>query len=309
MLKMLPIFAVSNFYEGSFIFFICYRLRHFLRKIVVPLQKKYHPMHNYRFFIHLSYKGTQYHGWQLQRNAHTVQAALNSALQQVLGEPVETLGCGRTDAGVHARRFTAHFDTSTPLADAQRLVRRLNSILPPDIACRLIHAVPPGANARFDATSRTYKYFVTLAKSPFSAEYAHCLHYALDVEAMNRAAALLLPATDFTSFAKLHSQTKTNTCSVLCAYWSESKVNSTLTFTITANRFLRNMVRSIVGTLIDVGRGRLTVDDFSRIIDSKERCRSSSSAPAQGLFLWEVEYPQGLVPPEAYFAKIEAASQ
>jgi tRNA pseudouridine38-40 synthase len=153
--------------------------------------------------------------------------------------------------------------------------------------------VPDAANARFDAISRTYKYFVTLVKNPFLTEYAHYVHHPLSVEAMNAAASLLLTTTDFTSFAKLHSDVKTNICTLYEAYWSENKENNTLVFTIRANRFLRNMVRAIVGTLLDVGRGKLSLEELTKVIDSKNRCSASTSAPAHGLFLWEVEYELG----------------
>lgn len=242
-----------------------------------------------KYFIHISYKGTAYHGWQLQKNAHTVQAELNKALQLLLGERVETLGCGRTDTGVHARRFTAHFETLKCVSEPE-FTSKINKILPPDIACRSVQPVPDAANARFDAASRTYKYLVTLVKNPLLTEYACYVRHPLSVAAMNAAARLLLSATDFTSFAKLHSDVKTNVCTLREAYWSENTENNTLVFTITANRFLRNMVRAIVGTLLDVGRGKLTLEEFTKIVDSKNRCSAGSSAPAHGLFLWEVEY-------------------
>ncbi len=243
-----------------------------------------------RYFIHLSYRGTAYHGWQVQDNAHSVQAELNRALALLLGHDVETLGCGRTDTGVHARCFTAHFDARQPIADAQRFLSKINRILPPDISCYGLCAVPTQANARFDATSRTYKYFVSTAKNPFLTEYTHFAHFGLDVEAMNRAAKTLITTTDFTSFAKLHGNAKTNECKVYEARWSLNEENNTLVFTIRANRFLRNMVRAIVGTLMDVGRGKLLEEDFKKIIEKKNRCESSTSAPAKGLFLWEVKY-------------------
>jgi tRNA pseudouridine38-40 synthase len=245
---------------------------------------------SYKYFIHFAYKGTSYHGWQVQRNAHSVQAELNRALALLLGHAVETLGCGRTDTGVHARSFTAHFEAQKPIADVPLFLGKMNRILPPAISCYGLQAVPPEANARFDAKSRTYKYFITFAKNPFLTEFAHYVHFTLDVEAMNKAAKALLTTTDFTSFAKLHGNAKSNDCKVVEAYWSMNKENGTLVFTITANRFLRNMVRAIVGTLLDVGRGKLSLKGFKQIVEMKNRCRSSSSAPAHGLFLWEVRY-------------------
>lgn len=243
----------------------------------------------YRYFIRFAYNGTAYHGWQIQRNAHTVQAELNRALALLLGHAVETLGCGRTDTGVHARRYVAHFDTPKML-DATEIATKLNKMLPPDIAVYSLRAVSPKANARFDATARTYKYFITTAKNPFLTEYAHYVHFMPDIEAMNQAAEILLTVTDFTSFAKLHGNAKTNDCTVTEAYWSVNEENNTTVFTITANRFLRNMVRAIVGTLLDVGRGKLSQQDFRQIIEKKNRCASSTSAPAHGLFLWDVKY-------------------
>ncbi|MDR0566746.1 MAG: tRNA pseudouridine(38-40) synthase TruA, partial [Prevotellaceae bacterium] len=218
-----------------------------------------------KYFIHISYNGAAYHGWQRQKNAHTVQAELNSALQLLLGERVETLGCGRTDAGVHAHRFTAHFETLKRLNE-QKFTPKLNKILPPDIACHSLQPVPDAANARFDAISRTYKYVVTPVKNPFLTDYACYVHHPLNVAAMNAAARLLLGTTDFTSFAKLHSDVKTNICTLYEARWAENKENNTLVFTITANRFLRNMVRAIVGTLLDVGRGKLSLEEFAKIV-------------------------------------------
>lgn len=210
-------------------------------------------------------------------------------MQLLLGEPVATFGCGRTDTGVHAHRFTVHFEAQQCI-NAQKFIQKVNKILPPDIACHAVQPVPDTANARFDAISRTYKYFIAYAKHPFLTEYTFHLHCTLNVEAMNSAARLLTHMADFTSFAKLHGNAKNNLCSVYEAYWSKDEENNLLVFTIKANRFLRNMVRAIVGTLLDVGRDKLSVEDFERIADSKNRCCSSDSAPAHGLFLWEVEY-------------------
>lgn len=210
-------------------------------------------------------------------------------MQLLLGEPVATIGCGRTDAGVHARRFAAHFEAIQHI-DVQKFIARVNKILPPDVACHAVQPVPDTANARFDAISRTYKYFTARAKHPFLSEYACYLRYPLNVEAMNCAARLLTRMDDFTSFAKLHGNAKSNICSVHEACWTEESKNNMLIFTIKANRFLRNMVRAIVGTLLDVGRGKLSVEDFARIADSKDRRCSSASAPAHGLFLWDIEY-------------------
>ncbi|MDR1681697.1 MAG: tRNA pseudouridine(38-40) synthase TruA [Prevotellaceae bacterium] len=243
-----------------------------------------------RYFIHLSYKGTNYHGWQLQANARTVQGALNRALSLLLGEEIMTVGAGRTDAGVHAVRFTAHFDSNryAGLSASRDLVDKLNAMLPGDICIAAICPVADDAHARFDARSRTYKYYIHTRKNPFAAEFSTAIPCALDCEAMNRAAQLLLEYTDFTSFAKLHSQTKTNCCRITKAVWEPTADG--LVFTISADRFLRNMVRAIVGTLIDVGRGKITCDGMRRIIEQKNRNKAGNSAPAKGLFLEAIEY-------------------
>jgi tRNA pseudouridine38-40 synthase len=244
----------------------------------------------YRYFLEFSYNGTRYHGWQLQPNAHTVQAEINRALTLLLGHDVDALGCGRTDTGVHARCYVAHFDTHKAIPDTAAAVAKLNKILPRDIAVYNLRMVNPEAHARFDATSRTYKYFITTAKNPFLQEFATFVHFPLNLKAMNAASALLLQQTDFTSFAKLHSDVADNDCTVTEAYWSVNKENNTIVFTLSANRFLRNLVRAIVGTLLDVGRGKISLNDFKSIIAQKNRCSAGTSAPAHGLFLWEVRY-------------------
>jgi tRNA pseudouridine38-40 synthase len=243
-----------------------------------------------RYFLGFSYKGTRYHGWQAQPNAHTVQAEINRALGLLLGHDVDALGCGRTDTGVHARRYVAHFDTHKTISDAAAAVSKLNKILPHDISVYDLQKVNSEAHARFDATLRTYKYFITTAKNPFLQEFAVFVHYPLNLEDMNAAAALLLQQTDFTSFAKLHSDVTNNDCTVTEAYWSVNEENNTIVFTISSNRFLRNMVRAIVGTLLELGRGKMSLNDFRRIVEQKNRCSAGASAPAHGLFLWEVEY-------------------
>lgn len=245
-----------------------------------------------RYFIYLSYDGAAYHGWQVQPNGLSVQECLERALATLLRRPVPVTGAGRTDAGVHAARMVAHFDADGPL-DAAVLTDKLNRLLPPDIAVQRIRPVRPEAHARFDATARTYHYFVTTAKSPFLRTYRCRLYREPDFDAMNRAAALLPEYTDFTSFSKLHTDVRTNDCRVSLARW-ERVDEDTWRFTIRADRFLRNMVRAIVGTLLDVGRGRLTLEGFRAVIEAKDRCRAGSSAPAEGLFLAEVEYPESI---------------
>jgi len=244
----------------------------------------------YRYFLEFSYNGTRYHGWQLQPNAHTVQAEINRALGLLLGHDVDALGCGRTDTGVHARCYVAHFDSHKAISNIAAAVAKFNKILPHDIAVYHLRKVSPEAHARFDAVSRTYKYFITTAKNPFLQEFAVFVHFSLNLEAMNAAAALLLQQTDFTSFAKLHSDVTNNSCTVTETHWSVNEENNTIVFTISANRFLRNMVRAIVGTLLDVGRGKISLSDFRSIIEQRNRCSAGTSAPAHGLFLWDVKY-------------------
>lgn len=249
----------------------------------------------------LAYNGEKFHGWQSQPNAVSVQQKIEEALSVVLRQSVSITGAGRTDAGVHAREMFAHFDVSEPIPDKSRLILSLNRLLGRDIAIFDIIEVPDDAHARFDATERTYKYFVTYKKTPFL--YPFCWHSpnVLDVSSMNEAAGLLLKENDFSSFAKLHSDSKTNICDVRKAVWEKLKPSESfpfssfmddgICFTISADRFLRNMVRAIVGTLVDVGRGKLSVTAVSEIIKSKNRCAAGTSMPANALFLWEVKYP------------------
>ncbi|MBO4724703.1 MAG: tRNA pseudouridine(38-40) synthase TruA [Bacteroidaceae bacterium] len=245
-----------------------------------------------RYFIYLEFDGSAYSGWQIQPHSPSVQQTLEEALALFLREKVSVTGAGRTDAGVHAAEMIAHFDLETP-QDCAWMQNKLNGILPPDIAVHRIVPVKPDAHARFDAIARTYKYYVTLNKSAFHREYSWYLVNEPDFELMNRAAGLLLETVDFTSFSKLHTDTKTNDCHVTEARWSQLD-DDRWVFTITADRFLRNMVRAIVGTLMEVGRHRLTVDDFRQIIDCKDRCSAGDSAPAQGLFLHKIVYPDNL---------------
>jgi tRNA pseudouridine38-40 synthase len=248
-----------------------------------------------RYFLYLAYDGANYCGWQSQPNAPSVQQCVEEALSLPAGEAVGVTGAGRTDAGVHAHCMVAHFDAPDALLRclpaeqplSRSLAERLNRILPPDIAVFDVRPVPPDAHARFDATSRTYKYYLSPHKDPFSRAYScHFPVSRLDRDAMNEAAAVLLDCNDFTSFAKLHADTRTNLCRVTRADWDEQ-----FTFTITADRFLRNMVRAIVGTLFDVGRRKLTPDDFRHIIQVRQRSAAGTSAPAHALFLHQITYP------------------
>jgi len=243
-----------------------------------------------RYFLELSYNGEGYCGWQIQPNGSTVQQDIEQALSTVLRTDTPIVGAGRTDAGVHARRMYAHFDTARLIEKPEQLLRSLNYMCGKHIAFSRLLPVAPDAHARFDATARTYKYFVTERKSPFLYQLAWLTPYRLDYEAMNEAAKILLSTRDFTSFAKLHTDVKTNICHVTRAEWTHLQPGLWV-FTITADRFLRNMVRAVVGTLVDVGRGRLTVDGFAEIITARNRCSAGASMPGHALYLWDVEYP------------------
>ncbi len=241
-----------------------------------------------RYIIQLAYKGTRYHGWQKQHNALTVQSVLDEKLSLLIGENIETLGCGRTDKGVHATNFYAHFDT-TKLIDGDHIVYKLNHLLPDDIVVFAVQQVDETFNARFDATSRTYEYWITRQQNPFLTEQAWYQYGNLNIEKMNEAAAKLIGKKDFESFSKVHTQVNNFICDVMYAKWEFA--NDKLIFTIQANRFLRNMVRAIVGTLMEVGKGKLTLQDVQDILDSKNRCEAGQSVPAHGLFLTKIVYP------------------
>ncbi len=244
-----------------------------------------------RYFIFLSFRGTAYNGWQIQPGKHTVQGVLTKALSTVLSSQITVTGAGRTDTGVHASFFCAHFDTVRNDLDSDgQLLYNLNGILPDDIAVNRIMKVKPDANARFDAISRTYQYTVTRAKDPFCSDTAWLLYWQLDIGKMNEAAAILLKHNDFTSFCRLHGSNKTNICRVTHAQWDIEA--DKLIFTITADRFLRNMVRAVVGTLIPAGRGKLTLNDFEAILRGKNRGLAGQSAPAHGLSLTAIGYPE-----------------
>lgn len=242
-----------------------------------------------RYFVEIRYLGTHYCGWQRQPNGLSVQQCVEEALSTVWRTDISIVGAGRTDAGVHADQMFAHFDASQPL-DTKTVVRSLNSLLPQDIAVYSVRSVKDDAHARFDALKRRYRYTITRRKDPMLTLTATRCEYQLDIESMNAAAALLMQYTDMTSFSKLHTDVKTNDCVVTEAHW-HYEGEHLLVFHIVANRFLRNMVRAIVGTLLDVGRGRLSVDDFRAVIESRNRSRASTSAPAEGLSLIEIEYP------------------
>jgi tRNA pseudouridine38-40 synthase len=239
-----------------------------------------------RFFIELCYKGTNYHGWQIQPNANSVQAEINKALSTILNVKIEITGAGRTDTGVHAKQMFAHFDYQQHFEPLQ-LVSQLNSFLPKDITIQNIKAVEDNANCRFDALSRTYQYYIIQQKNPFNTT-AYLLYKNLDVDAMNSACKHLLGKQDFSSFSKVNTQTFTNNCNVMSANWEQKE--GELIFTIKADRFLRNMVRAIAGTLLAVGEGKIKPEKVKEIIAKKDRGEAGTSVPAHALFLSSIEY-------------------
>lgn len=239
----------------------------------------------------LSYNGSPYHGWQRQPNAMSVQQTLEEALSTVTQRPMTITGAGRTDTGVHAKEMFAHFDLDEIL-DPKKFLTSLNRLIGKDIAVHDLLKVRNDAHARFDAFSRSYNYYIMLHKDPFWFQFSHRMHYLPDISAMNEAAGILLKTSDFTSFAKLHSDSKTNICNVSEAKWTIDADGNLLKFSITADRFLRNMVRAVVGTLLEVGTGKMNLKAFEDVIIRKDRCAAGMSVPAKGLFLTKVEYPE-----------------
>jgi len=244
-----------------------------------------------RYFLSLSYDGSRYHGWQRQPNGATVQQTLEDAMTMIMRTPVSLTGAGRTDTGVHARRYYAHFDTDRDFSreERDRLAFKLNSFLPSDISIGGIIPVDEKAHARFSALSRTYRYCIARSKDPFRKNFTHYLYGDIDIPLMNTGAELIMDYRDFTSFSKVDTDTMTNDCRIMAAKWETE--GTELVFTITADRFLRNMVRAIVGTLLDLGKGKITPEDVKQIIELKDRSEAGESVPAKGLTLWQVEYP------------------
>lgn len=250
-----------------------------------------------RYSITFSYDGTRYHGWQIQPNGDSVQERLQGALSLLLRDNVSVTGAGRTDAGVHARMMVAHFDTEVQFealsaeepVNCPQLAYKLNKLLPYDIAVQKVERVSDEFHARFSATSRTYHYYIHTVKEPFKRSYSCEIHYPLDYEKMNEAARLLMTYEDFGAFCKAGADVKTTICHVVEARWIQTS-DCCWYFEITANRFLRNMVRAVVGTLIDVGRGRLTLEEFCKVIEGKRRTEAGESMPGHALFLERIEY-------------------
>jgi tRNA pseudouridine38-40 synthase len=240
-----------------------------------------------RYFIKLAYNGTNYHGWQYQPNASSVQETMNKAFSVILNSEINLMGAGRTDTGVHAKEMYAHFDLETPF-DIPNLIHKLNAFLPKDIVIYDVFSVSNEAHTRFDATKRTYEYHINTFKDAFLQEQSWYFHQKLDLDLMNQASKLLFNHTDFQCFSKVNTDVNTFDCSIFEAYWKQE--NEKLIFTISANRFLRNMVRSIVGTLINIGLHKINLNDFESIIESKNRDKAGFSVPAHGLYLTKIEY-------------------
>lgn len=237
--------------------------------------------------MYLAYNGANYCGWQIQPNGLSVQEVIEKSLSTLLRMPITIVGAGRTDAGVHAREMAAHFEAE--VQDVTLLTNKLNRILPKDIVVYKIVRVKEDAHARFDATSRLYRYYLTTEKDPFMYPYKYKVHGSIDVEMMNKCSRILFEYIDFTSFSKLHTDVKTNDCKIIHAQWEQQ--GEDYVFTIQANRFLRNMVRAVVGTLLEAGRGKLDEAGMRRVIEAKDRAVAGLSVPAHALFLEEIEYP------------------
>lgn len=242
-----------------------------------------------RYFINLAYNGTRFCGWQIQPNAVSIQEIIQKELSKILQQSIEIVGAGRTDSGVHAKQYYAHFDIEQPI-DTIDITYKLNRMIGNDIVIYSIFEVPKELHARFSAKTRTYTYTITKKKNPFLQETALYIPYNLDVALMNKASELLFQYSDFTSFSKLHTDVNTNNCAIYRAEWTE--VDDLIIFTITANRFLRNMVRAIVGTMLEIGQSRITIQQFSEIIESKNRQNAGMSIPPQGLCLVDIEYEE-----------------
>ncbi len=245
-----------------------------------------------RYFIYFSYKGAAYVGWQIQPNGISVQEVMQKAFSTILRTEIELVAAGRTDAGVHAKMMVAHVDLELQDMQVSQLINKLNSFLPNDIAITQMVKVQPDAHARFDATSRRYEYHLVCEKNVFLNDYAMRVFRFLDFDMMNKAAETLFEYTDFTSFSKLHTDAKTNNCKIMHAQWTFEK--DRWVFTIEADRFLRNMVRAIVGTLLEVGRGKMNVEEFRKVIEAKNRCNAGVSVPGKGLYLVNVNYPEAV---------------
>ncbi len=245
-----------------------------------------------RYFVELSYRGTRFHGWQYQPNALSIQEVLEKSFSLLLRNDIKLTGAGRTDTGVHARRFFAHFDIDAPIEEPHEVLKRLNSFIDRDIAIHRIYPVAGDLHARFSAISRTYHYSVHLEKNPFISDFSYRLYFRPDFDKMNEAAKILFDYIDFTSFSKLHTDTKTNDCKIFRAEWIQRDLD--YVFVIKADRFLRNMVRAITGTLLEVGKKKMNLEQFRSIVESRDRKNAGMSVPSHGLCLFEIEYPENI---------------
>ncbi|PTM04911.1 MAG: tRNA pseudouridine(38-40) synthase TruA [Bacteroidetes bacterium] len=245
-----------------------------------------------RYFLKLAYLGTHFHGWQIQPNGYTVQEHLNKHLSLLLRKDINVIAAGRTDTGVHAKEMFAHFDWDEGIEDTSTLVQNLNKLLAPDVVINAMFVVKPNIHARFDAIQRSYEYRINRQRSPFNHNLAANIFYPLNLEAMQAASNLLIGKRDFSSFSKSRTQTKTNICDIRQAYWEDR--GAEWVFHISADRFLRNMVRAIVGSLLEVGKGRMCLEDFQKMIEAQDRKKAGQSVPAQGLYLIRVVYPQDI---------------
>jgi tRNA pseudouridine38-40 synthase len=252
-----------------------------------------------RYFLKLAFKGSNYHGWQIQANAISVQSVLDDALSTLLRDEIKSLGAGRTDTGVHAKEFYAHFDTQNVCVCDQNFIGRLNIFLPKDVVVYEIFPVPEKTHARFDAISRTYQYHIHLMKDPFLEGFSSFIYKPLNLSLMEEASHILLNYNDFKCFSKSRTQVKNFICEIKEVEWQQ--IDHQLIFTIKANRFLRNMVRAIVGTLLEVGAGELSIKDFRNVIEKGNRSNAGESVPACGLYLTKIEYPK-----ELFFSPINA---
>lgn len=244
-----------------------------------------------RYFIEVAYKGTKYSGFQVQDNAHSIQATIDHALSTLLRAQIATTGSSRTDAGVHALQNFLHFDTELPLHP--QFLYKTNAILPEDIVLKAVYEVPPDAHARFTALGRAYEYVLYTRKDPFLRDRGYYFPYRVDPQLLEAAAAIVKEYTDFTSFSKRNTQVKTFLCRIEQSYWTAN--GGQMTYNVFANRFLRGMVRGLVGTMLRVGRGRLSLEEFREVIESRDCTRADFAVPPQGLFLMEVRYPEGLL--------------
>jgi len=245
-----------------------------------------------RYFIKLTYKGTKFHGWQYQPNAITIQEELEKVFSLILKDKIKIIGAGRTDAGVHAINYIAHFDVNDVISNISKFIYKINSFLHADIVVHEIFKVKDDIHSRFAPISRTYEYRLYSEKNPFLKDTSYYVRFKLDYELMNKAAKYLFDYKDFTSFSKLHTDTKTNNCKIIKAEWERR--GEQMIFTIEADRFLRNMVRAIVGTLLEIGKFRLDIEDFKKVIESKDRAKAGVSVPAHALFLTNIKYPEDI---------------